>query len=380
MIEFGRLSVTLLIGAAQGAALAVLLLLAPANQVANRFLALLILALALMVTPYIIGFAGFYDRYPWLSFAPFQTGLAFGPLLYLHVVALTGGPLPPQWRAHFAPYLVQFLAQALVFPFPLATKDWWDTVAHSPFIAPTLTIASIASVAIYGRLVWRRYQAYQTHLAATRTDGAAFDPSWIRNALFAVCAGAAVWAGFFVAKQIDPSRTYFDAFWMYVGLSGLGVYLGVEGWRNAGLRYPPLAPEPTEPGRAAEAQARRDWRAQAQTWAAAVEAQGLWRDPDVTLASLAKALGTNTAYLSRALNEGLGVTFSAFINSRRIEAVKRTLADPANTDDILAIALDAGFNSKASFNRAFAEFAGTSPTAYRRAARQNAPQSAKSPI
>lgn len=371
MIVFGRLSVTLLIGAVQGLILAALLAAAPKNQTANRFLALLIVAVVLMVTPYIIGFAGFYDAYPWLSFAPFQAGLAFGPLFYFYALALTGGPLPCRWRRHFAPYGVQFLTQALVFPLPLAAKDKWDTIAHAPFIAPLLTIASLASVAVYAVVSWRRYQAYRAFLEATRTDGAAFDPSWIRNALIAMGVMAAVWGGFFLADMIDPGRTYFDRFWLYVGLSLLAIYLGVEGWRNAQLSYPAMGGALTQATAApvAEAPTHRDWAAQAAAWAFEVDARELWRDPEVTLAGLARLLGTNTAYLSRALNEGLGVTFSAFINSRRVEAVKRKLADPTVNDDILTIAFAAGFNSKASFNRAFAEMVGVTPSAYRRTAR-----------
>lgn len=375
MIVFGRLSITLLIGAAQGLVLAALLLTAPKNQTANRFLALLIVAVALMVTPYIIGFAGFYDAFPWLSFAPFQTGLAFGPLFYFYTLALTGGSLPARWLRHFAPYGVQFLAQALVFPLPLATKDWWDGFAHAPVIAPLLTIASLASVAIYGRMSWRRYKAYRAFLDATRTDGAVFDPSWIRNALVAIGAMAVVWGGFFLTDVIDPSRNYFDRFWMYVGLSLLAIYLGVEGWRNAQLSYPAMAetttPAPATPVADAPQQ-QRDWAAQAALWAQEVDAKELWRDPEITLSDLARLLGTNTTYLSRALNEGLGVTFSTFINSRRVAAVKRQLEDTRVADDILTIAFAAGFNSKASFNRAFAEIVGSTPSAYRRAARLKA--------
>jgi len=360
----------LLIGALQAVALALMLALAPKNQVANRFLALLILAVALMVTPYIIGFAGFYDAYPWLSFAPFETGLAFGPLFYFYGLALTGGRLPANWLWHFAPYGLQFLTQAVVFPLPIATKNWWDGAANAPVISPLLTLASIASVAIYGWMSWRRYQTYRAYLAATRTDGARFDPSWIRNALLAIAAMALVWGGFFAADSLDQSRTYFDRFWMYVGLCLLAIYLGIEGWRNAQLDYPAIGEvSVTALQQPADAPPQRDWAVQAAAWAQEVDAQELWRDPDVTLASLAKSLGANTTYVSRALNEGLGLTFSAFINGRRVEEVKRRLADPAVDDDILTIAFAAGFNSKASFNRAFADLVGTTPSAYRRAAR-----------
>jgi hypothetical protein len=51
--------------------------------------------------PYVIGYAGFYDAYPWLSFAPFDLGLATGPLLYLYVRRLAMPALPPRWELAF---------------------------------------------------------------------------------------------------------------------------------------------------------------------------------------------------------------------------------------------------------------------------------------
>jgi AraC-like DNA-binding protein len=370
-IQFGRPSIALLIGVVQALALAIALLYAPKNRVANRFLAALILAVAVMITPYILGFAGFYDAYPWLTFAPFQTSLSIGPLLYFYVLTLTGGPLPARWWLHIGPYGVQFLTQALAFPFPVATKDWWYDVAHDPIISPLTTATALAFLIVYGRAAWKRYQDYRGFLRTSYADGSAFEAPWIRNFLIALGVVTVVWAGHFLANQLDPSRDYIDQLWMYLGLSALIVYLGVEGWRNAGVTYPVLvpavaAPDRDNPGAAAD----RDWAAQAALWAQEVDRLGLCRDPDVSLASVAKALGTNTAYLSRALNEGLGVSFSKFVNQRRVDAVKRRLEDLADDRDLMTIALEAGFNSKASFNRVFAELAGQTPSAYRRACRQ----------
>ena len=65
------------------------------------------------------------------------------------------------------------------------------------------------------------------------------------------------------------------------------------------------------------------------------------------------------------LRDGLGLTFNAFVNGLRVEAVRQCLANSADTRDLLPIALDAGFASKASFNRAFREATGVSPSTMR---------------
>lgn len=51
VIEFGVLSISLLVGTAQGLVLALMLWRAPANRAANRWLALLILAVSALITP-----------------------------------------------------------------------------------------------------------------------------------------------------------------------------------------------------------------------------------------------------------------------------------------------------------------------------------------
>jgi AraC-like DNA-binding protein len=366
MISFGILSISLLMLAGQSVVLGIVLLGARENKIANRFLAALILAIASMVTPYIIGFAGFYDVYPWLSFAPFVTSLAFGPLLYLHAQALTTGTLPKAWHWHLAPFALQFLAQALIFPLPLAMKNQWDSFAYAPYLDPAFDLGSFISIAIYGALVWQHYQRYKKDLAQIRADDARFDPSWLRNAVLAVGGLGLMWFGFFVADQIDPTRNYFDKYWLYMGIAAIGAYLGVAGWRNANLAYPVISiPEPASPSLTSPAP-ERDWQALSASFIATIDDKKLWLDPDLTLTSLARTLGTNTTYLSKALNDGLGQSFSAFINQRRVETVKALLMAKPNAGDLLSVAFEAGFNSKASFNRAFGEFTGMGPAAWRR--------------
>ena len=84
----------------------------------------------------------------------------------------------------------------------------------------------------------------------------------------------------------------------------------------------------------------------------------------MTLSDLAGRLGTNTSHLSRAFNEGLGRNFSEAINGLRAEMVAAALEAGAR-GDLLSLAFDAGFSSKASFNRAFRQRFAVTPSAFR---------------
>jgi AraC-like DNA-binding protein len=97
----------------------------------------------------------------------------------------------------------------------------------------------------------------------------------------------------------------------------------------------------------------------------AIESKKMYQDPELTLTDLATELGTNASLLSKIINRSFGMNFNDFINLYRVESVKSKLADPANAHlTIMSLAYDAGFNSKATFNRAFKKHTGANPSEY----------------
>ncbi len=91
--------------------------------------------------------------------------------------------------------------------------------------------------------------------------------------------------------------------------------------------------------------------------------------PDLTISKLAEQLECPEHHLRKLINKSLGYTnFNAFLNHYRIEAARQRLVETSLP--VLTIALDLGYGSIASFNRAFKEIVGTTPTAYRAAMQQ----------
>lgn len=108
----------------------------------------------------------------------------------------------------------------------------------------------------------------------------------------------------------------------------------------------------------------------------------VYREPDLSIASLAQKLDIPEYRLRRLINEQLGHrNFSAFVNGYRLAEAETALGDPAQADvPILTIALDAGFGSIGPFNRAFKTHTGLTPTEYRRARLGGAPGAESLPI
>jgi AraC-like DNA-binding protein len=110
----------------------------------------------------------------------------------------------------------------------------------------------------------------------------------------------------------------------------------------------------------------------------------IWRREGLTIGALADAVGVAEHRLRRLINQTLGYrNFADFLNGRRIEAAKVSLADPAKgRESISALAFDLGFASLGPFNRAFRDATGETPTAWRARALadlQNPSSNLKSP-
>ena len=95
---------------------------------------------------------------------------------------------------------------------------------------------------------------------------------------------------------------------------------------------------------------------------------GYYRTPGLTIAALADHLDTPEHRLRALINQRLGYrNFSAFLNSHRIAEARRILADKAQVDlPVLTVAMDLGYNSLPTFNRAFRAETSMTPTDYRR--------------
>jgi AraC-like DNA-binding protein len=100
----------------------------------------------------------------------------------------------------------------------------------------------------------------------------------------------------------------------------------------------------------------------------AMDDEKLYRQEGITIASFAKHLAIHEYKLRQVINGELNFrNFNDFLNAYRIKEVTENLVAPSSQDTpILTIALDSGFRSLSSFNKAFKTIHGITPTAYRK--------------
>ncbi|MFN3214627.1 MAG: helix-turn-helix transcriptional regulator [Henriciella sp.] len=109
----------------------------------------------------------------------------------------------------------------------------------------------------------------------------------------------------------------------------------------------------------------------------AMEEQFLYREQGLGIGDLSAKLGVPEHQLRALINKGLGYrNFASFLNQYRLAEAKAALADPEQArTPILTIAMDVGYASLATFNRAFKSEEGITPSAFRADALEAAVQS-----
>ncbi len=218
-----------------------------ANRSANRLLAAVLIVLTGVITPYSIGFAGAYDAWRWLTFAPFAIPLALPPLLFGYTHALVRGRLPDRFVLHLVPPALQLAYALFCFALPLDLKWDWYTGGHNGFVSPLFEVALLVSLSLYAAVSLRRLHNYRRDLAEARSDDDRFAAAWLSRVIVALVAVLVGYAAFTVWDWISGGIDYFQETGLYLGLAGIGLYLGIEGWRHAALHFPvpslPAAPE-----------------------------------------------------------------------------------------------------------------------------------------
>lgn len=89
----------------------------------------------------------------------------------------------------------------------------------------------------------------------------------------------------------------------------------------------------------------------------------LYKNQELSLNSLAKQIDIKPYLISKSLSEVFNKRFNDFVNEYRVKEVQTLIQDSSNSKyTLLSLAMEAGFNSKSSFNRAIKKQLGISPS------------------
>lgn len=97
-----------------------------------------------------------------------------------------------------------------------------------------------------------------------------------------------------------------------------------------------------------------------------MEEQKPYHDRLLTKEKVADMLETNRTYLSQAINEHTGQTFTAYIGTLRTKDAVSILSNPANDIPLKEVCMKVGFSSMTTFYNLFQQTTGMTPASYRK--------------
>jgi len=94
-----------------------------------------------------------------------------------------------------------------------------------------------------------------------------------------------------------------------------------------------------------------------------MDEQQVWRNPNTTVESVSRLIGTNRFYAARCIREHTGMTFNDYMNRKRVYFMVEKLKK-APEQDHKTLYFEAGFGSRTAAYRNFVKFVGCSPTEF----------------
>jgi len=333
------------------------------NRPANRFFALALTTVVLWMIRLLAihgGITSYPSRQNWPSL---QYLLALGPLIYFYVLKI----IRPEYKfrptdlLHLSPFLLQLSLMVIE-----VREDVNTAVAtyHTPIfyqlelLLRLLTLISIGSY-LYAsnKLIEHFYRQlkfnevsdrYRHELRWLKRSLAGLGLSWLLLMLYTL-------AACFVDNKL--SATFGYPAYLLLALTTIGIAASALVRPDTEVSAQATAFKPLLP---IELKQKGIWLKEV------MKANLYYQDAELTLRSLAETLGMQPNDLSRIINQSLKKSFNDFINEYRVAEVIEKMHNPAYDKlTLIGIAMDSGFNSKSTFNRAFRDMTGKTPVEYK---------------
>jgi AraC-like DNA-binding protein len=385
--------VILLLATGQGLFLAfALMLMKNGNWQANRYLGFFTLVLVFTVADFIIDSDSTSNGMIALRTIIWPRDYLFGPLIYFYIREMTlpgkYSIAPRQWL-HFLPAILQIvifwsltvfntaLHKALLIDNGESTSPLANLVQN---IYDFETISSVLHITCYLYLSFNVLNAHRKRIKLTFSYNEKISLNWLRYLLSGIIVIYLIWVfETFISDLVDLSDTF--EYILVTSMITLILIMSI-----LGLRQPIIFTEKTtsldstnnkNPENTNTKNDKEKYKTSSLSGDASQqlldELQQLmirdkpYLDSQLSLPQLALKLGISVNNLSQIINEKLEQNFFEFVNSYRVNEAKRFIKDEKRShENILTIALDAGFNSKSSFYSAFKKHTGLTPGEYRK--------------
>jgi AraC-like DNA-binding protein len=349
------------------------------ERYSDFWLTAILLLKALSGVPYMLGWLGIDYLWEELTFYPWDGfGLALPPVIYFFIQSLTNYEWRFRWRKDglfFIPYLVYVVYHFVIaVQGKVAARWWWNTIDSGYYIGRAFEVIEIFLEILCLWLAYRWYKSYQKWIIDNFSDIEKINYQWFRNFLLvlslSILIGLAmtIYMNFLITEN---QNWYQSLWWNYLTNTALTYYISIEGLIQSRVRSVRFE-QPTQAifsflsSEKIETAEKKELNEELLPYKNKIitlfEKEKIYLNPDLSLSDLAQRLKTNTSVLSQVINNGFDKNFNDFVNEFRVNTFKEKTQNAENQHlSLLGIAFECGFNSKATFNRAFKKFTGITP-------------------
>ena len=348
------------------------------NKKDSKWLAAFVILGALYICPFMLGYAGWYSEtvgyHEFMFFVPFQQLFLIGPVFFFYVKTLLNKnfKLSRIDYLHFLPAILYLIYSLIVFITDkfILEEFYFYADGKDKDLDLWYQMAGLISMLLYLLLSLRHYFNYRnlSLQEVSFADEIAF--KWIKHFIIAFSIILVLRVLFFI---LNPEWWEFGRkFWHYLCFSILLMYISITGYINtikASIKLDANLFLELEPALNEKSEAPRNEPEKGlvlDEWKDKIthlfDGEAVHKNPNLTLTDLANTLNTNRNIISKAINQEFQMNFNDFVNEKRAEAVIEKLKNGEHAQNtLLGIALDCGFNSKTTFNRAFKKHTGITP-------------------
>ncbi|EJL74337.1 helix-turn-helix domain-containing protein [Chryseobacterium populi] len=389
--EIGVFDIVIIVGAIQGAVGAGIVGTYPSNSPDKKLLSAILIALSLLNFKIIIPIIGFKEH-PALQYFPLAIDTLIQPLIYLYTCSLTEKNFAFNERKlwYFLPVVLFQFHAIVVYVMTVMEIDFHIkyVIAERYLFYNTVKliedIAALFSAAIYWYLSFKKTASYREWLFMSQSSTQYSELTWLRNLLIGTgILGAVLFLSSVPVTLLGlaDSFAYVKVFYSYLTI--LIYFLTFRGYQM--LLISDVQVLPLSGGTSSNHIAVIDYSDAAEEISGfdedfsliqsalmeIMEKQQLFMEPELSLKEISKIIGFPAGQVSAAINAGFGKNFRTWVNSYRVEEVKKRLDDPRYKHlNLTGIAFDCGFNSEASFYRIFRQYTGYSPKSFMQSIQQ----------
>ena len=341
------------------------------DRYSDRIFGFLLICISFLLIHYMFGYMGINILWNELHFFPVDPTFLIGPLIYFYFKSQVNTNfrlgLSSWW--HFVPFGLYTLAHLIVF---FQGRDYvaqWTEKFY--YFESIMLLFMFISMAIYFVLTIRLYSSYRKWLENEMPDSSSLSFRWFNSFLIAIFITSVIMWTFTFLNIIGVSLDYNQNVWQHIFLSAILVFIGLEAYAQKQPLYMDFDPNKKDDLNiisSNQVNLEKDNSINEKLKIRVLQSMKdhrLFLNPELNLRLLSSELGASKSDVSFLINQAFEKNFREFVNYYRVEAVCEALRNNQQEQfSLFGIAMNSGFNSKATFNRVFKELKGITPIQY----------------